>query len=116
MPNKLNVKKKVENSKRISKKKLTQDEVRMAYELHLEKVRKEVLQKFEDYRNTLKFLAADAPIEVLCLPKPIESALLANGCLRIYDVFNMDFTKIKGLGVTRIRHLTASLDQFFAML
>jgi len=83
---------------------------------HLQKVRKEVLKKFSEYRNTLNYLAADAPIQVLCLPYTIEKILLGHGILRVYELFNLDLVKIKGLGEVRIRQLTSCLDQFFAML
>ena len=86
------------------------------YDQKMQKIREEVSKKFNDYRNTLNYMAADAPISILCLPTAIENALLAHGCLRIYDLFNIDFTEIKGLGVTRIRDLTACLDKFFSML
>ena len=86
------------------------------YEEKLRKIREEVSKKFTEYRTTLNYMAADAPISILCLPPAIESALSAHGCLRIYDLFDLDFTKIKGLGVVRIRELTSSLDKFFSML
>ncbi len=85
-------------------------------EMRLQKLREEVLKKFSEYRTTLNFMAADAPISILCLPTAIETALLAHGCLRVYDLFDCDFIKVKGLGVRRIRDLTSRLDQFFSML
>ena len=119
----INVKEKVENSKRKVKNKvekdtqvLTLNEYQLEQERTIKKIQEELVQKFKDYKKTITYMAADAPIEVLCLPKPIESVLLANGFLRIYDVFDVDFAKIKGLGVVRIRQLTSSLDQFFSML
>ena len=45
-----------------------------------------------------------------------KDPLINHGCNRIYDLFDCDFTKIKGLGVSRIRDLTACLDKFFSML
>jgi len=92
------------------------DEKKAEYELALSKIRIEVLKKYEEYNKTMKYMAADAPIEILCLPKAIETILITNGYLRIYDLFDADFTKIKGLGVVRCRDLTACLDQFFSML
>jgi hypothetical protein len=86
------------------------------YEERMKKIREEVLKKFEEYRNTLNQMAADAPIGVLCLPKVIENALIAHGCHRVYHLFDCDFAKVKGLGVRRIGDLTASLDKFIAML
>ena len=85
-------------------------------ELELAKIRKEVAEQYKSYQSTLKYLACDAPIEVLCLNEALNNILLANGFLRVYDLFDMDFTKIKGIGVRRSRDLTASLDQFFSML
>lgn len=82
----------------------------------MRKIKEEVLKKFEDYRKTLNYMAADAPIQILCLPTVIENALLNHGCLRVYDLFDCDFVEIKGLGVSRIRDLTTCLDQFFSML
>ena len=86
------------------------------YEINLEKIRKEVLKKFDEYKLTMKFLAADAPISILCLPKTTENILTSQGFLRVYDLFDTDFVKIKGLGEARIRNLTSCLDQFFSML
>ena len=85
-------------------------------ELELQKIKVEVLKKFSEYKQTLNFMATDAPIEVLCLPRSIEKILIDHGFLRIYDLFDVDFVKIKGLGETRIRHLTTCLDKFFSML
>lgn len=85
-------------------------------EMILQKLREELSKSFSEYRDTIKFMAADAPIEILCLQPATEKILLNNGCLRVYDVFNMDFTKVEGLGPVRLRHLTASLNQFFSMM
>ena len=84
-------------------------------DLQLQKVREEVLKKMTEYRKTLAYMGADAPISILCLPKTIENILATNGCLRVYDLFDRDFTEIKGLGESRIRDLTARLDEFFSM-
>ena len=86
------------------------------YENQMKKIREEVAKKFAEYRTTLHYMAADAPIAILCLAPVIENALAAHGCLRIYDLFNVDFTKVKGLGVARIGDLTTGLDKFFSML
>jgi len=123
---KSNVKEKIEKRKSNVKQKLEfvedkpgnleNKDYQLEQEMMMAKLREELLQKFKDYRQTINYMAADAPIEVLCLPKAIESVLLANNILRIYDVFDVDFTKVKGLGVVRIRYLTSCLDQFFSML
>lgn len=86
------------------------------YDERMRKIREEISKKFTDYRKTLNYMAADAPLQTLCLPSVIENALLAHGCLRIYDLFNMDFTEVKGLGARRIGDLTTCLDKFFSML
>ena len=67
------------------------------------------------YRETLHYMGANVPIEVLCLPKSIENLLISDGCLRVYDLINLDFTKIKGLGIKRARLLSSRLDQFFSV-
>lgn len=99
-----------------SKENLKKDFTNFDHEFYLNKIRKEVLQKFSEYKKTLDYMATDAPIQILCLPKPIENALLSNGLLRIYDILDMDFTKVKGLGIRRIRDLASRLDEFLSML
>lgn len=89
---------------------------KIEYDLQMQKIREEVLKKFNDYKKTIAYMASDAPIEILCLPPIIEKALLTHGCLRIYDLFDRDFTEVKGLGIARIRDLTTCLDKFFSML
>lgn len=79
------------------------------------KINEELLKGLTNYRNTLSYMAGDAPIGVLCLPKTIEKILLRNGCLRVYDLFDCDFAKIKGLGKVRIRNLTSSLNEFLSI-
>lgn len=83
--------------------------------IELKRINAELLQNLETYRKGMSFMACDAPIAVLCLPKVIETVLIRNDCLRIYDLFNRDFTKIKGIGKSRIRDLTASLNQFITI-
>lgn len=79
-------------------------------------VKKDLIKKnFERYRNVMKYMEADLPIECLCLPKVIEKKLISAGCLRVYDMFDLDFTKIKGVGRTREAIIRSSLDQFITM-
>ncbi len=85
-------------------------------EMILQKLREQLSKSFSEYRETMKFMSADAPIEILCLQPEVEKILLNSGCLRIYDVFNLDLAKIEGIGPTRLRHLTTRLDQFFSMM
>ena len=84
-------------------------------DMRMQKLREELKKSFDEYRKTMRFMAADAPIEVLCLPSSIENILLDSGCLRIYDMLDADFTKIKGLGPIRIGQLTTCLNKFFSM-
>ncbi len=91
------------------------EDVNIEQDIKMQKLKEELAKSFSEYRKTMKFLSADAPIEILCLPKTIENILIDSGCLRIYDVFDLDFTKVKGLGTVRVRELTTRLDQFFSM-
>lgn len=78
-------------------------------------IKKRLLESLENYRVSMSYLCGDAPMGVLCLPKTIETVLANQGFFRVYDLFNRDLTEIKGLGVARISHLTASLDKFVSM-
>lgn len=82
----------------------------------LQKIREELIKCFKGYQNTMKYLMADAPISVLCLSSQLEKVLTDQGLLRVYDLFNLDLVKIKGIGVVRIKELTTRLDQFLSML
>ena len=85
-------------------------------DVDMQELKKVLNKSFNEYRKAIKFMAADAPIEILCLPRKIESFLLDSGCLRVYDVFDLDFTKIKGLDNRTVRDFTTRIDQFFSML
>ena len=85
-------------------------------ELYLAKLKEELLKKLSEYRSTISFLACDTPIQTLCLSKSLESILINEGWLRVYDLFDRDFTKVKGIGETRLRELTSRLNEFFSML
>lgn len=78
-------------------------------------IKEQILNKIKEYGKTLSYMAADAPISVLCLPKVTENALLNHGCLRVYDLFDCDFSEVKGLGVARIRYLTTRLNEFVSV-
>ncbi len=79
------------------------------------KINKKLLESLGNYRVALNFMAGDMPIGVLCLSKPTEKILSENGIVRVYDLFNRDLTKIKGIGKVRARELAASLQQFLPM-
>jgi len=86
------------------------------HDIKMQKLREELSKSFSQYKDTMRMLAADAPLEILCLPVSTQKILLNSGCRRVYDLFDLDFTKIEGLGPVRIRNLTSCLDQFFSMM
>lgn len=92
------------------------DARKIEIDLDKQKLREMVAKKLAEYQKTLSYMAADAPISILCLPKSVENILLRNGLLRVYDLFDRDFTEIEGLTEIRIRDLTASLDKFLSMM
>jgi hypothetical protein len=67
------------------------------------------------YRKLICYMEANVPIQVLCLPKALETALLSDGCLRVYDLLNRDLRKIKGVGKRRLDFLTSRLDEFLTI-
>lgn len=67
------------------------------------------------YRQVMSFLGANVPIEVLCLPKRIESALIREGFIRVYDLIRIDFREIKGVGKVGSEVLASRLDEFFTV-
>jgi hypothetical protein len=75
----------------------------------------EFKKNLSHYRQVMAYMGANVPVEVLCLPKPIESALLKEGFTRVYDLINHDLSKIKGIGKTRLSLLSARLDEFFTV-
>ncbi len=86
------------------------------YDLDMKKLKQDLKKSLDTYQKSMRYLVGDMPIAVLCLPKTIERILFNQGFLRIYDLFDVDLVKIKGLGVVRVRHLTSCLDKFFSML
>jgi hypothetical protein len=81
-----------------------------------QEIKEELSKSFKAYRKTISYMASDAPIGILLLPKDIEKVLLDNGFLRVYDLLDMDFTKVKGLHASAIVKLESRLNQFLAML
>ena len=79
------------------------------------KITKLLSESANNYRKMMAYMCGDLPIQSLVLPKALETTLLNAGCLRVYDLFDRDLTKIKGIGVVRARYLTSCLDQFLAM-
>ncbi len=80
-----------------------------------EDVKQELEKSIHVFKKNIHYMFGDAPISVLCLPKTIETVLISEDCLRVYDLFNRDLTKIKGIGKTRVRLLAASLEQFISV-
>lgn len=78
-------------------------------------INKKYIESLQNYKKMMTCMVADVPIQTLCLPKTIETLLLKQGFLRVYELIGTDLTKIKGIGVTRARDLTTRLDQFIAM-
>ncbi len=89
--------------------------IKIEKDMELAKIRKEVFDKLKEYQKTMTYMVADAPIAVLCLPKTIERKLLADSCLRVYDLLDRDLTEIEGLDDVSIGDLTSRLNQFFSM-
>lgn len=82
----------------------------------LQRLKEELRRSFSQYQQIMRFMATDAPIAILCLPSTVEKLLVNHGCLRVYDVFNLDLAEIKGLSASNLRDLTARINQFFSML
>lgn len=82
-------------------------------EIH--EIHKKLLESLDNYRKTMSYMYGDAPIQVLCLDKVVETILINEGCLRVYDLFDRDLTEIKGIGHSRVRNLAARLDEFLSV-
>lgn len=92
-----------------------EQELTISKDIELQKIKEEVIKKFAEYEQSVKYMAADAPISILCLQKSVENKLIENNILRVYDLFNMDFTKVEWLNANALRHLTTSLNKFLTM-
>lgn len=79
------------------------------------KINKEFAKSIDNYKKTMSLLIADLPLQSLCLDKPTEKILLNNGFLRVFELINLDFTKIKGIGKLRCQRLASSLNQFISI-
>ncbi len=81
----------------------------------VKKINKKLLESLDNYRKFVSYMAGDMPIEAMCLNKTIEKVLLKNGIVRVYDLFDRDLTKIKGIGKVRGRNLNTCLEQFLSL-
>lgn len=80
-----------------------------------QRINEKLMESLGNYRKVLSLMYGDAPLGVLCLSKKIESILNSNGCIRVYDLFDRDFTKIEGLSEASLRDLTSRVDEFLSM-
>lgn len=92
-----------------------EQELTISKDMELQKIKEEVIKKFAEYEQSVKYMAADAPISILCLQKSVENKLMENNILRVYDLFDIDLTKIEWLNASALRHLTSSLNEFLTM-
>lgn len=76
-------------------------------------INKKISKSLENYNKLLSFMSSDIPLEALCLDKSTMTILSKYGVSRVFDLINLDFTKVKGIGEVRRRYLTSRLDQFF---
>lgn len=79
-------------------------------------IKEEISKSFHRYQKTLTYMIADAPLSVLCLNKSTEKFLISNGFLRVYDIIDLDLTKVKGITDSAIRDLTSRLNEFISMI
>lgn len=84
--------------------------------IDMKKLQEELKRSYESYKKSLRYMAADMPISALCITQSTEKKLYALGYQRIYDLFDVDFTKIEGLNASELRNLTSRFNQFLSML
>ena len=84
--------------------------------LDKEKIAAELLKSLENYRKNMAYMAADAPLSILNIPKSVQKVLNNQGIERIYDLIDLDFTKIIGISESRIAAIKQSVDEFLSML
>lgn len=80
------------------------------------KIIEEISRMTSRYSSEMKKMAADVPIEALCLKKKTQESLRIHGYLRIYDLLDVDLAKIEFLDRVEIRDLNSRFEQFFSML
>lgn len=100
----------------MSKTNVDDNKNKIIHQKQMKKIAKNLDKSLKDYRRTLMFMYADAPISILGLPKSTENVLIKEGFVRIYDLFDRDLAEIKGLGEVRLGHLTTRLNEFLAVL
>ncbi len=80
-----------------------------------ENVKEDFKKDLQNYRKTMFYMSGNVPIQVLCLPKEIENSLIRADFIRVYDLFGIDLTEIKGIGRSRASLLATRLDEFFTV-
>lgn len=91
------------------------DNNRLIMQRELAKINKDFIESLQNYQNYMKRCETDIPIEALCLPNDILKILRRNRLHRVCDIFDLDLTKIKGLGRIRISYINSRLQEFFPM-
>lgn len=81
----------------------------------IQKINKKLLESLQNYRKFMSKMVGDMPIGVLCLDKYTERVLKSQGFDRVYDLFDLDLTKIKRLGRIRAGNLASRLEQFISV-
>lgn len=71
-------------------------------------------EDFETYKKHMSYLHGDAPIQVLCLPKVIQSILLRNDLIRVYDLTFERLESVKGLGKKRVDLIVTATRRFLS--
>lgn len=80
-------------------------------EKELKKIQKNFFKQISNYKNYIRQCELDLPIESLCLPTTILNILKRHGISRVFHLSGLDFTKIKGLGSSRLTMLQSRLDK-----
>ncbi len=76
------------------------------------KLAQDLDKSIKNYRQMMRLMSADAPIEVLCLSPQTQAILVRLGFLRVYDIVNRDLAKVKGIGSHRLSEINARLAEF----
>lgn len=77
----------------------------------MKRIQKNLFKQISNYKDYIRQCELDVPIEVLCLPSTILTILKRENISRVFHLTGLDFTKIKGLGDSRIRVLQTSLGK-----
>ena len=70
------------------------------------------MDDFADYKKKIQSEYANVPIEVLCLPKVINTILKKNNIYRVFDLLGIDIKGIKWISDNRARIINKQLIIF----